>query len=73
MRKDEEGNACPATLGEYRAMCAALGGETCEAVRFLDQKILKTGGPTTEVVATDSQMRALLMPMLVREVVGSKQ
>lgn len=38
MRKDEYGNDCPSTLGEYRDLCAALGGD-CDAVRLLDQKI----------------------------------
>jgi hypothetical protein len=27
MRRDETGNDCPSTLGEYRDMCAALGGD----------------------------------------------
>lgn len=26
MRTDEGGNPCPATLGEYRDLCAAIGG-----------------------------------------------
>lgn len=64
MRKDEEGNDAPSTLGEYRNMCVAIGGEACEAVKFLDKKIAEDGRDET-VVAADSQMRALLMPMLV--------
>ena len=64
MRKDEAGNQAPSTLGEYRDMCAALGGEECKAVKFLDEKI-EEQGRDEEVVAADSQMRALLMPMLV--------
>jgi hypothetical protein len=64
MRTDEEGNSCPETLGEYRDMCAAIGGEGCKAVKFLDEKIEKQGRDE-KVLAADSQMRAVLMPMLV--------
>ena len=60
MRKDENGNECPATLQEYRDFCAALGGEGCKAVKFLDGRILENGDDEV----TDSQMRSLLMPML---------
>jgi hypothetical protein len=68
MRKDEEGNACPETLGEYRDFCKAFGGEDCKAVAFLDLKIeASPNGRDEEVVAADSQMR-LLMPMLVEKV-----
>lgn len=66
MRKDEEGNECPATLGEYRDLCAAIGGAECPAVTFLDKKIAASvRGRDEEVIAPDSQMRMLLMPMLV--------
>ena len=66
MRKDEEGNQVPSTLGEYRKMCAAIGGDGCKAVKFLDGKIAESpNGEAEEVIAADSQMRALLMPMLV--------
>lgn len=65
-RTDESGKPCPATLGEYRDMCAAIGGEDCKAVAFLDAKIAKEPeGRDAKVLAPDSQMRALLMPMLV--------
>ncbi len=65
MRKDENGEDCPSTLGEYRDLCAAIGGETCEAVQILDKKIAEEkDGPKTEVIQPDSQMRALLMPNL---------
>jgi hypothetical protein len=64
MRKDEAGNECPATLGEYRDICAAFGGEDCKAVKFLDAKIAEQGRDEL-VIAPDSQMRMLLMPMLV--------
>lgn len=67
MRKDESGNPCPATLGEYRRMCAALGGENCEAVRLLDEKIQgDPDGEDAKVVIADSQMRSLLMPLLTK-------
>jgi hypothetical protein len=65
MRKDEEGNECPATLGEYRDLCAAIGGKQCRAVKFLDERIEREGRDT-EVIQPDSQMRMLLMPMLVQ-------
>ena len=66
MRKDEGGNDCPGTLGEYRDLCAAFGGEDCDAVKFLDKKIASNPGGRDEIViAPDSQMRLLLMPMLI--------
>ena len=56
----------PATLGEYRDMCAAIGGETCKAVKFLDVRIAADrDGRDAEIIVADSQMRMLLMPMLV--------
>ena len=64
MRKDENGDPCPATLGEYRDLCAAIGGEKCKAVAFLDGKIAKSGRDE-EVITPDSQVRMLLMPMLL--------
>lgn len=64
MRTDEEGNISPGTLGEYRDLCAALGGEDCRAVQWLDAKI-RDQGREAEVLADDSQMRLLLLPMLV--------
>ncbi len=64
MRQDEGGNACPETLGEYRDLCAALGGAECKAVKFLDERIASQGRDAV-VIAPDSQMRLLLMPMLL--------
>jgi len=64
MRQDENGQECPATLGEYRDMCAALGGENCKAVKMLDDKIAEQGRDE-EVIMPDSQMRMVLMPMLL--------
>lgn len=63
MRKDENGKPCPGTLGEYRDMCSAIGGDKCKAVIFLDEKIKKDGRDEI-VLADDSQMRMILMPML---------
>lgn len=63
MRKDEEGNDCPGTLGEYRDLCASISGENNKAVWFLDQKIDEQGRDMV-VIAPDSQMRRALMPML---------
>lgn len=66
MRKDEKGNECPETLGEYRDMCAAFGGEDCRAVKMLDEKIATSSkGVDEKVVIPDLQMRMILMPMLV--------
>lgn len=65
MRQDEMGNECPETLGEYRDMCAVLGGEECAAVKLLDGKI-ESQGRDERVFATDGQMRMLLFPLLTR-------
>lgn len=66
MRKDEEGNPCPETLGEYRDLMAAIGMPNNAAVKFLDEKIAKQGRDE-KVIAPDSQMRHILVPMLMRE------
>lgn len=66
MRKDEEGNDVPGTLFEYRDLCKAIGGPDCAAVKFLDKKIADHGGKDDEIIVPDSQMRLLLMPMLVQ-------
>jgi hypothetical protein len=63
MRKDENGQDVPGTLGEYLAICEGLGGPDCKAVAFLKKKIADQG-EDMEVIAPDSQMRALLTPML---------
>lgn len=69
MRKDEYGEPCPETLGEYRDLCMALGGPDCEAVVFLDEQIAKNpGGRDEKVVQHDLQMRMVLFPMLVKKV-----
>lgn len=67
MRKDPYSDEeVPETLGEYRKLCAAFGGEDCRAVAFLDKKIASSPNGEAEVVlAADSQMRAILMPMMV--------
>jgi hypothetical protein len=67
MRTDENGSECPETLGEYRDLCAALGGEDCKAVEFLDEHIAKDGRDE-KVIQADSQMRLLLFPMIVQKV-----
>ena len=58
-------NESPRTLGDYRRLCVALGGEDCAAVKFLDVKIAQEG-PDEIVLADESQMVALLVPLLVR-------
>jgi hypothetical protein len=69
MRTDENGKPCPGTLGEYRDLCAALGGEDCKAVEFLDKHIAESPqGRDDEVIQADSQMRFLLFPMIVQKV-----
>lgn len=67
MRTDENGKPCPETLGEYRDLCAAIGGEKCRAVAFLDNKI-KKDGRNNKVLVSDSQMRMVLFPMLIETI-----
>lgn len=64
MRQDETGQPCPATLGEYRDLCYAINPQS-KAVKFLDERIAEHGRDEL-VIAPDSQMRALLMPMLAQ-------
>lgn len=65
MRKDENDEPCPETLGEYRDLCAAINPDS-EAVAFLDFKIAESSRGRDEVIISpDSQMRMILMPMLV--------
>lgn len=66
MRTDEDGNPCPETLGEYRDLCAALAGEDNTAVELLDEKIAGQGRDA-RVLTPDSQMRMLLMPLLIEK------
>ena len=53
----------PKTLGEYRDICALLGGEGCRAVAFLDAKIALQSRDEI-VLADETQMMFLLGPML---------
>lgn len=65
MRRDENGKECPSTLGEYRDLCYAIVPDS-EAVAFLDRKIATDPlGRLASVIAPDSQMRHVLMPMLL--------
>lgn len=67
MRKDENDHDCPETLGEYRDLCAAIGEENNGAVQFLDKRIADAEhGRDEKVIAADSQMRAVLMPLLLK-------
>ena len=52
------------TLGDYRDVCAELGGENCRAVKYLDDKIAEQGRDM-EVLADEHQMMLLLGPMLL--------
>jgi hypothetical protein len=54
-----------ATLGDYRDICVVIGGEDCEAVKFLDRRIAEQGRDE-KVLAPESQMMFLLGPMLVK-------
>ena len=66
MRLDEGGNSCPATLGEYHGLVNALAPDS-RAAQFLQQKIdTDPDGVDAQVMAADSQMRALLMPMMLQ-------
>lgn len=69
MRTDENGDPCPETLGEYRDMCESIGAmmgcANNRAVQFLDKKIAESGKDDV-VIQDDSQMRLLLMPMLMQ-------
>ncbi len=66
MRTDERGDECPATLGEYRDLCAAIGTEHCDAVELLDGYIaLAPRGRDEEVIVPDKSMRVVLMPRLI--------
>lgn len=62
MRTDENGNPCPATLGEYYDLCMALGGPNA-ATELLGMHIARDGRDDP-VVQGDAQMRVLLMPLL---------
>lgn len=42
MRRDEAGNPCPATLGEYRALFVEIWGEKSDAVKFIDGRVRET-------------------------------
>jgi len=67
MRKDEQGQECPATLGEYRDLCAAFVGEDNAAVELLDKHIADNPkGREDDVIQPDSQMRLLLMPLMLK-------
>jgi len=71
MRTDEAGNSAPATLGEYFDLCEALeggrGSGGAAACRLLKEKIGGSpGGRDEEVIASDSQVRQLLMPLLAK-------
>jgi hypothetical protein len=66
MRIDQMGGECPSTLGEYRDLCSALGGEDCEAVEILDLKIAGSkGGRDEPVLADDDQFWRLFLPLTV--------
>jgi hypothetical protein len=55
----------PKTLGDYRDLCAMLGGEDSKAVKFFDDKIAQQGRDE-KVLADESQMLLLIGSMLDR-------
>lgn len=64
MKRDEKGNECPGTLGEYRKICATLSpfGTNCKAVSILDEMILnQSDGEASEVLTSDLNMREVLL------------
>jgi hypothetical protein len=67
MRKNEAGEDCPSTLGEYLTLCESICGSygvpNNRALQFLRDKIAEQGADQP-VVASDSQMRMILMPMM---------
>lgn len=66
MRKDECNNDCPSTLGEYLALVKILGMPNNKAVKFLQDKIDNSpNGENELVLAPDSQMRMILMSMMI--------
>lgn len=70
MRTDEKGDSCPETLGEYRDLCLAISPlrEKSQAVLFLDTRIEEAEqGREESVITSDSQMRGVLMPMLLKK------
>jgi hypothetical protein len=54
------------TLGQYRYICAAAGGEECRAVKYLDRRIAESPqGKDQEVPASNYQIRMLALLMLI--------
>ncbi len=59
-------NNSPKTLGDYRKIAAALGGEGSSATKFFDEKILEQG-ENELVIAAESQMTYLIMSLIRRD------
>jgi hypothetical protein len=68
MRLDEAGNNCPSTLGEYWDLCHALvlDADKSHTLKWLNEKIA-IQGRDQPVIAPDSQMRAILFPLLQQD------
>jgi hypothetical protein len=73
MRTDEQGQPCPATLGEYRDLVFALVRDVENpAVKMLDEKI--TGQGRDELVlVSDYQMRVVLFELMRQGLAGGEQ
>ena len=55
----------PATLGTYRNIALALGGEGSPVVKFFDEKIAASpNGENEEVIAHETQVLYLIVQML---------
>jgi hypothetical protein len=66
MRKDEHGDPCPETLGEYLTFCEALMPDSRASI-FLRRKI-SSQGEQQRVVVSDLMMRTLLLPMILSSI-----
>jgi hypothetical protein len=57
----------PSTLGGYRAIAAALGGDPNKATEFLDKKAAESPNGLNEVVvAAESQMLLLIVSLITK-------
>ena len=60
-----------ATLGTYRKIALALGGEDSRAVKFFDDKIAKSpNGENEGVIADETQVMNLILHMVIADGTG---
>jgi ribosomal protein L37E len=73
MRTDEQGQPCPATLGEYRDLVFALVRDVeSPAVKMLDEKIAEQGRDEL-VLVSDYQMRVVLFELMRQGLAGNEE